>query len=152
MNSWMGTRYMEVESGQGAKSYRAFVRDNELTVAGAASLWVIMDEHQSTIDDGFFLVTMVCHGELAKDRPTTRHLTEYFLLMSVGGALGGLFNAMIAPQIFTGVAEDVTLRPGAQQNLPAEDLHRMDLVDVVGLFAHRLPGLAAAVGVDVAMR
>ena len=54
---------------------------------------------------GFFLVTMVCHGELAKDRPTTSHLTEYFLLMSVGGALGGLFNAMIAPQIFVGVAE-----------------------------------------------
>ncbi len=54
---------------------------------------------------GFFLVTMVCHGELAKDRPTTRHLTEFFLLMSVGGALGGLFNAMIAPQIFVGVAE-----------------------------------------------
>src|SRR5262249_43244545 len=27
---------------------------------------------------GFFIVTMVCHGELAKDRPTTRHLTEYF--------------------------------------------------------------------------
>ena len=54
---------------------------------------------------GFFVVTMVCHGELAKDRPTTRNLTEYFLLMSVGGALGGLFNAMIAPQIFDGVAE-----------------------------------------------
>lgn len=54
---------------------------------------------------GFFLITMVCHGELAKDRPTTQHLTEYFLLMSVGGALGGLFNAMLAPQVFTGVAE-----------------------------------------------
>ncbi len=54
---------------------------------------------------GFFLITMVCHGELAKDRPTTRYLTEYFLLMSVGGALGGLFNAMIAPQVFVGVAE-----------------------------------------------
>ena len=53
----------------------------------------------------FFMTALACHGELAKDRPTTRHLTEYFLLMSVGGALGGLFNAMIAPQIFVGVAE-----------------------------------------------
>jgi hypothetical protein len=54
---------------------------------------------------GFFFATMVCHGELAKDRPTTDHLTEYYLLMAVGGALGGVFNAMIAPQIFVGVAE-----------------------------------------------
>lgn len=72
---------------------------------------------------GFFLITMVCHGELAKDRPTTSHLTEYFLLMSVGGALGGLFNAMIAPQIFVGVAEypiaiaaACFLRPTLKQN------------------------------------
>src|SRR5262245_41872649 len=37
---------------------------------------------------GFFSVTMVCHGELARDRPRPEYLTEYFLLMSVGGALG----------------------------------------------------------------
>jgi hypothetical protein len=54
---------------------------------------------------GFFIVTLVCHGELAKDRPATRYLTEYFLLMSVGGALGGLFNALIAPLLFVGVVE-----------------------------------------------
>src|SRR5262249_13781644 len=33
------------------------------------------------------------------------HLTEYFLILSVGGALGGIFNALIAPVIFVGVAE-----------------------------------------------
>lgn len=54
---------------------------------------------------GFFLVALVCHGELAKDRPTPAHLTEYFLLMSVGGALGGFFNGIIAPLLFVGVAE-----------------------------------------------
>jgi prepilin-type N-terminal cleavage/methylation domain-containing protein len=58
MNSWMGTRTMETDSGAAAKGYRAFIRDNELAVSGAASLWVVMDEHESTIDDGYFLVTM----------------------------------------------------------------------------------------------
>jgi hypothetical protein len=49
---------------------------------------------------GFFMTTMVCHGELAKDRPSSRHLTEFYLWMSVGGMLGGMFNALIAPVIF----------------------------------------------------
>jgi hypothetical protein len=48
----------------------------------------------------FFSVAMVCHGELAKDRPTTKHLTEFFLWMSVGGMLGGMFNALLAPFVF----------------------------------------------------
>jgi hypothetical protein len=50
---------------------------------------------------GFFATTMVCHGELAKDRPSTRYLTEFYLWMSVGGMLGGMFNALVAPVIFT---------------------------------------------------
>ena len=49
---------------------------------------------------GFFTTTMVCHGELAKDRPSTKHLTEFYLLMSVGGMLGGMFNALFAPVVF----------------------------------------------------
>ncbi len=49
---------------------------------------------------GFFTTTMVCHGELAKDRPSTKHLTEFYLLMSVGGMLGGMFNALLAPVVF----------------------------------------------------
>ena len=49
-----------------------------------------------------FVASMVCHGELAKDRPPTRHLTEFYLWLSVGGVLGGLFNAILAPQLFQG--------------------------------------------------
>ena len=55
---------------------------------------------------GFFACAMACHGELAVDRPSPRYLTEFFLLMSVGGMLGGVFNSLIAPNIFeTGVWE-----------------------------------------------
>lgn len=53
----------------------------------------------------FFVATMVCHGEIARDRPSTQHLTEFYLWMSVGGMLGGVFNALLAPQLFTGIVE-----------------------------------------------
>jgi hypothetical protein len=52
-----------------------------------------------------FVVAMVCHGELARDRPSTHYLTEFFLWMSLGGVLGGLFNALVAPVIFNGLIE-----------------------------------------------
>jgi hypothetical protein len=48
---------------------------------------------------------LACHGLLARDRPDTRRLTEFYLLISVGGALGGLFNGLLAPVIFDWVAE-----------------------------------------------
>lgn len=54
---------------------------------------------------GFFVVATMCHGELAKDRPSPKHLTEFFLLMSVGGMVGGVFNGLFAPLVFTGVVE-----------------------------------------------
>ncbi len=48
-----------------------------------------------------FVICMVCHGELASLKPGTKYLTEYYLLMSAGGALGGLMVSVIAPFIFT---------------------------------------------------
>lgn len=53
----------------------------------------------------FFLVAMVCHGELARRRPGPRRLTAFYLALSVGGVLGGLFNAVAAPLVFDRVAE-----------------------------------------------
>jgi hypothetical protein len=53
----------------------------------------------------FFVTAMVCHGELAKGRPRTRHLTEFYLWMSVGGVLGGLLNALAAPHLFSTIVE-----------------------------------------------
>ncbi len=53
----------------------------------------------------FFVSAMVCHGELVARRPKARHLTEFYLYMSVGGVLGGLFASLIAPQIFNQVLE-----------------------------------------------
>jgi len=52
-----------------------------------------------------FVVALVCHGELARHRPATEHLTAFYLAMSVGGVLGGIFNALVAPALFKGTSE-----------------------------------------------
>src|ERR1043166_3859139 len=52
-----------------------------------------------------FVAAMVCHGELAASRPPVRHLTEFYLWLSLGGAIGGLFNILVAPLIFKTTAE-----------------------------------------------
>ncbi|MCX5642307.1 MAG: fused MFS/spermidine synthase [Candidatus Omnitrophica bacterium] len=47
-----------------------------------------------------FIFCLVCHGELVKLKPPTRYLTRFYLLTALGGALGGIFVALIAPHIF----------------------------------------------------
>ncbi len=54
---------------------------------------------------GFFATVMACHGELAKDRPSPKYLTDFYLCMSFGGMLGGMFNALFAPIMFKTLAE-----------------------------------------------
>ena len=53
----------------------------------------------------FFVIAMVCHGELSRRRPPAAQLTEFFLWISVGGLLGGVFNALLAPMLFDRVVE-----------------------------------------------
>ncbi len=53
----------------------------------------------------FFVVTMLCHGELVRTRPSTRYLTSFYLIMSLGGMVGGMFNALAAPIIFDFISE-----------------------------------------------
>jgi len=53
----------------------------------------------------FTAVALMCHGRLAAERPSAKHLTEFYLLVSFGGMMGGLFNTLIAPLVFNRVAE-----------------------------------------------
>lgn len=48
----------------------------------------------------FFVCALTCHLALARRKPTPQHLTEFYLVMSLGGVLGGIFNSLIAPFIF----------------------------------------------------
>jgi len=52
-----------------------------------------------------FLACMISHGELYLLRPSSEHLTTFYLMVSVGGALGGIFVNLVAPLIFTGYWE-----------------------------------------------
>ena len=52
-----------------------------------------------------FTSCMLCHGELYRLRPAAAHLTTFYLMVSVGGALGGIFVSLIAPLIFNGYWE-----------------------------------------------
>jgi hypothetical protein len=53
----------------------------------------------------FFIAALTCHTRVAGLRPGARHLTEFYLWFSLGGVLGGIFNALLAPLIFSSVVE-----------------------------------------------
>ncbi len=52
-----------------------------------------------------FVCCMVCHGELARTKPAARYLTGFYLMISVGGAIGGLLVAYVAPRVFNAFYE-----------------------------------------------
>jgi len=54
---------------------------------------------------GLFTCCMVCHGELARLKPHPRYLTHFYLMISAGGALGGVFVGLAAPLLFNGYYE-----------------------------------------------
>jgi spermidine synthase len=60
-------------------------------------LWIEATMYLSML----FLVCMVCHGELVRCKPPAQWLTSFYLMVSAGGALGGIFVALICPQVFS---------------------------------------------------
>src|SRR5581483_6982405 len=54
---------------------------------------------------GLFTCCMVCHGELARMKPHPRYLTQFYLMVSAGGALGGILVGLIAPHVFNAFYE-----------------------------------------------
>ena len=54
---------------------------------------------------GLFVACMVCHGELARRKPDPRHLTRFYLMLSLGGALGAVLVAIVAPLALSGYFE-----------------------------------------------
>ena len=73
---------------------------------------------------------MVCHGELSRSRPAAQHLTAFYMWMSAGGVIGGIFAGLIAPNIFSSVVEYPALvvlailcRPGLE--MPSDTRTRL---------------------------
>jgi hypothetical protein len=72
-----------------------------MTTRAYVPLWMVLPLHLAA----FVFVGLLCHGELACDRPSAAHLTEFYFWISLGGMLGGTFNTLIAPAIFSGIGE-----------------------------------------------
>lgn len=53
----------------------------------------------------FFTLAYACHRKLFEDRPDAQHLTAYYIYLSVGGAIGGIFNSLVVPNVLTGAYE-----------------------------------------------
>ncbi|MSP19972.1 MAG: hypothetical protein EXQ93_00250 [Alphaproteobacteria bacterium] len=95
---------------------------------------------------GVFFTAMLCHGELARLRPTASRLTGCYLWMSLGGVLGGILAAIVAPLVFNSVYEyplamlaAVLLRPWPQRPSAAKrfSFYRwaLDIALPIALFA-----------------
>ena len=67
----------------------------------------------------FFVVAMACHGEMARLRPPVEQLTEFYLMMSIGGVVGGAFNSLLAPVLFNSILEYPIVLIAASLALPA---------------------------------
>jgi SAM-dependent methyltransferase len=64
-------------------------------------LWFVAGIHLLAL----FALALSCHSVLARSRPGVSHLTEFYVWVAAGGALGGAFNALIAPVVFDSVIE-----------------------------------------------
>ncbi len=98
-----------------------------------------------------FVACMVCHGELVRLKPAPRRLTGFYLMVSVGGAAGGLFTGIVAPAIFPDLWElplalvaACALAIGlALTAWPAARLHRLVAVTLAGAYLVGLTGVLA---------
>jgi spermidine synthase len=72
-----------------------------LAYGGERNLLLTLGGHQAC----FFVIAMACHGELARTRPAAQHLTGFYVALSFGGMVGGLFAGLVAPFAFSWIAE-----------------------------------------------
>lgn len=77
------------------------VIDRVIAGAGGASPSLLI----AALALSLFVFCMVCHGELVRRRPPVSHLTLFYLMLSIGGALGGMFVGLLAPAIFNAYYE-----------------------------------------------
>lgn len=94
----------------------------------------------------FTLAAMMCHGQLAADRPSVRNMTEFYLWIAVGGSVGALFNVLIAPLIFDGPTEYWIVLVAACVLRPTAELeaHEDREGPVLGWIISLIAGMAGA--------
>jgi hypothetical protein len=94
---------------------------------------------------------MICHGELVRLKPGVKHLTSFYLTISVGGAVGGVFVALVAPYLFTSFVEfELSLGLAVSLLLTTLFLDRQSWI-FCGGFVRPLVGVTAAAAVGYGM-
>jgi hypothetical protein len=101
-----------------------------LAIAGVVVLLAFGGEQNLLLTLGghlvcFFVIAMACHGELARTRPDAKYLTGFYVALSFGGMVGGLFAGLIAPFTFSWVAEYPILVALAALCRPREGKERL---------------------------
>ena len=100
-----------------------------------------------------FAVAVLVHRRLALERPAVDRLTEFYLLLSLGGVLGGAFNALAAPVLFDSIAEYPLVLALAMLALPGPRAFRRDVLLPTVFFAAFVAALVAAASLgSVAIR
>ena len=95
----------------GAKRYHRPLFGALLLLVSVACIYMTMSRGTPILwqvvgfSAALFVACMVAHGELYRLRPETAHLTRFYVMVSVGGALGGIFVNLLAPALFTGFWE-----------------------------------------------
>ena len=96
---------------------------------------------------GLFVVCMFCHGELALRRPPPRHLTLFYLMVSLGGVIGGVLVGIVAPVTLPGYLEleialvvvaAIALATNVRRPLPVAGMFVAVLAFTVGALAYRI--------------
>jgi prepilin-type N-terminal cleavage/methylation domain-containing protein len=81
MNCWVGSRVMNNPAE--ATGFRTYLKENELTAPAPSGLWILLDQHEESIDDSWFYVTMDDSAPFA-DMPAARHRRSYSLNFADG--------------------------------------------------------------------
>jgi hypothetical protein len=127
-----------------------------LAIGSQRPLWLLLPLHLL----GLAVAALMCHARLAADRPAATHLTEFYVWVALGGVLGGVFNAIVAPLAFPGLVEyplalvaACLLRPAPPTTRPAllefffRDSRPTRAMDAAGPV---LLGTAVVIGLELA--
>jgi SAM-dependent methyltransferase len=90
---WYDRRYWLALAllGTGAMAWALFANQANLSIFVALPVFIV----------GLLFGCVVCHGELARSKPNPEFLTQFYLSLAAGGALGGILVGIVAPQIFS---------------------------------------------------
>jgi hypothetical protein len=155
LSSWISTIFSGAITGRAILGTLASLA---LLAAVGAALWLAWGPRPTVVVAHLLLfafAALLCHVRLAADRPAPAYLTEYYLWLAIGGGVGGMFNTLVGPLLFTSVLEyplalaAVIMVLPSRAGEPGRGLTRADLAWplAIGIAAAAVPLLIRVSGV-----